>query len=225
MKTGLLIFFIGIMELQGFAQSAGKIDSSYDNIYYRERMDLFNGLPRQQKGIVFLGNSITERGTWQELLPGRNVINRGIGGDNTFGVLARLDGVLKDHPSVIFLLIGINDIGRGLPISVIADNYRRIADRVREESPNTKLYLQSVLPMNDAILAMDYLKNKKDSIIALNAAIKRIAVEKHLEYIDLHPVFADAKGDLRPDMTVDGIHLKPAAYIPWVAYLEIKRYL
>jgi lysophospholipase L1-like esterase len=225
MKTNLLIFFFGIMGIQAFAQPAKKIDSSYDNIYYRERMDLFNGLPRQPKGIVFLGNSITERGAWQELLPGRKVINRGIGGDNTFGVLARLDGILKDEPSVIFLLIGINDLGRGLPISVIADNYRRIADRVREGAPHTKLYLQSVLPMNDAILAMDYLKNKKDSILALNEVIKKIAIEKHLEYIDLHPVFADAKGDLRPDMTVDGIHLKPAAYIPWVAYLKNKKYL
>ncbi|MCW3092943.1 MAG: family lipase [Ferruginibacter sp.] len=222
-KTFLLVLSLLIV-MNGQAQQK-KIDSSYNNIYYQQRMDLYNGLPHQKKAIVFLGNSITERGPWSELIPGKAVINRGIGGDNTFGVLARLDKVLEDKPAVIFLLIGINDIGRSLPVTVIANNYRRIVERVQAQSPKTTLYLQSVLPMNDSILTAAYLKNKKDTILALNKEIIKLAEEKKLTYINLHEVFADANGDLKPALALDGIHLKPAAYIQWVDYLRKKKLL
>ena len=222
-KTFLLL--LSLLSLMNMQAQQKKIDSSYNNIYYQQRMDLYNGLPHQKKAIVFLGNSITERGSWQELIPGKTVINRGIGGDNTFGVLARLDKMLEDKPAVIFLLIGINDIGRSLPVTVIAGNCRRIVEKVQAQSPKTTLYLQSVLPMNDSILAAAYLKNKKDTILSLNKEIIKLAEEKKLTYINLHEVFADANGDLKPALALDGIHLKPAAYIQWVDYLRKKKFL
>lgn len=217
----LLSFHIS---MSGWTQQK-KIDSSYNNNYYQQRMDLYNGLPHQKKTIVFLGNSITERGPWQELIPGKAIVNRGIGGDNTFGVLARLDKVLEDQPAIIFLMIGINDIGRSLPVTVIANNFRRIVEKVQTQSPKTILYLQSVLPMNDSILSAAYLKNKKDTILALNKEIFQLAGEKKLVYINLHEVFADSKGDLKASLALDGIHLKPAAYIDWIDYLRKKKLL
>lgn len=202
-----------------------KIDSSYNNSYYQGRMELFKSLQGQKHAIVFLGNSITERGQWGELLPGKIIMNRGIGGDNTFGVIARLDDVLIYKPRKIFLLIGINDIGRGLPLEIIAGNYRRIVERIKALSPGTVINIQSVLPMNDAVLKADYLKNKNDSVLQLNKKIRAIADSYHLQYIDLHAVFADSKGILKRDMTIDGIHLNPAAYVVWVNYLKTKKYL
>ncbi|RZS75854.1 GDSL-type esterase/lipase family protein [Pseudobacter ginsenosidimutans] len=202
-----------------------KIDSSYNNTYYQQRMELFRVLPAQKNAILFLGNSITERGPWQELLPGKPVVNRGIGGDNTFGLLARLDSHLLIKPKVIFLLIGINDIGRGLPTEVSANNYRRIVERIRTVCPKAKLYIQSILPMNERILTAAYLKNKKNKVIALNNEIKKIAAEYALTFIDLHPVFADEQGELHANMTIDGIHLRPAAYAKWVEFLKAKKYL
>ena len=202
-----------------------KIDSSYNNTYYQQRMELFRVLPAQKNAILFLGNSITERGPWQELLPGKPVVNRGIGGDNTFGLLARLDSHLLIKPKVIFLLIGINDIGRGLPTAMSANNYRRIVDRIRTVCPKAKLYIQSILPMNERILTAAYLKNKKDKVIALNNEIKKIAAEYALTFVDLHEVFADAQGELYANMTIDGIHLRPSAYAKWVEFLKAKKYL
>lgn len=208
------------------AAAQQKIDSSYNNSYYQGRMEIFRSLPATRHAIVFLGNSITERAQWQELLPGKKILNRGIGGDNSFGVLARLDSILVDQPAKLFLDIGINDIGRGLPISVITDNYRRIIERVRSLSPGTRMYLESVLPMNDAVLTAAYLKNKKDTVLALNRNILALAKEYKLPYVDLHnDVFADVQGDLKKEMTVDGIHLRPAAYVLWVDYLKKKKYL
>ena len=205
--------------------AVAKIDSSYNNTYYQQRMELFRELPAQKNAILFLGNSITERGPWQELLPGKPVVNRGIGGDNTFGLLARLDSHLVMKPKVIFLLIGINDIGRGLSTEVSANNYRRIVDRIRTVCPKAKLYIQSILPMNEKILTAAYLKNKKDKVIALNQEIRKIAVERNLTFIDLHAVFADPHGELHASMTIDGIHLRPSAYAKWVEFLKAGHYL
>ncbi len=202
-----------------------KIDSSYNNTYYQGRMELFVTLPQTPNAVVFLGNSITERGMWHELLPGKAVMNRGIGGDNTFGVLARISPIIASKPSKLFLLIGINDIGRNLPVAVIAANYEKIVKRFRTESPKTTVYLQSVLPMNDDILKAAYLKNKGHLIIELNEKIKEIAVKYKLTYVNLHDVFNDGKDKLKAELTADGIHINPPAYGLWVDYLKKKKYL
>lgn len=213
-----------LMSVRAVAQTV-KIDSSYDNVYYKGRMELFESLPATKKAIVFLGNSITERGMWHELLPGKVIMNRGIGGDNTFGVLARLQSVVSCHPDKVFLLIGINDIGRNLPVEVIADNYEKIINRFKKGSPKTTLYVQSVLPMNDDVLTAAYLKNKGHLIVQLNEKIKALAEKYNLVYINLHEIFNTGEGKLKPELTMDGIHIKPTAYVLWVNYLKSKKYL
>jgi lysophospholipase L1-like esterase len=223
------IILTGILFLQLVSASAQTttqaIDSNFNNSYYQGRMELFNSLPVEKNAIVFLGNSITERGAWSELLPGKAVLNRGIGGDITFGVLARLNEIVKSSPKKLFLLIGINDLSRGIPTDIILRNYEKIINQVKQRSPSTKIYVQSVLPLNDAVLQYDYLKNKKQLILKLNDGIKTIATRMKVSYIDLHPVFADTNGNLKNGLTDDGIHLKPAAYVLWVDYLKKNKYL
>lgn len=51
----------------GFSAMAQTIDSTYDNGHYKDRLALFSTLPQQKKAIVFLGNSITEAGKWNEI--------------------------------------------------------------------------------------------------------------------------------------------------------------
>lgn len=220
-----LIYIACLFPIAAIAQDKPKIDSSYANWYYEGRMELYDQLNNQQADILFLGNSITERGEWHELLPGRKVANRGIGGDNTFGVLARLDGVIAQRPKKLFLLIGINDIGRGLPVEVILNNYRSILTKLAQGLPKTKIIVESVLPMNESKLAYDYLKNKADNVKALNEGIKKLASEFDLPYLNLHELFADEHGALKADYTKDGIHLLPEAYVDWVAWLKKKKQL
>ena len=116
--------------------------------HYPQRIAVFEQEPVVTGRIIFLGNSITEMGNWKKLLNDTTVINRGIGGDITFGVLKRLDDVIKRQPSKLFLLIGINDIAKDIPDAVIADNIRKIILRVQAESPSAKIYVESILPVN-----------------------------------------------------------------------------
>lgn len=221
----MLLLVFSAATVVGYAQTAAKIDSSYANWYYQARYDLFQRLADKKVDIVFLGNSITERGDWNELIPGKRVANRGIGGDNSFGVLARLDGLIAQRPSQVFLMIGINDLGRGLPVEVIVHNYRRILERLRAGLPGTRIYLQSVLPLNESLLKYDYLKGKNARVKQLNEELVKLAGEYGHPFVNLHEVLADAAGELKKDYTMDGIHLKTEAYLVWVEYLRKNNFL
>lgn len=202
------------------AQEKVSVDSAYNNSHYRERMELFAKMPATKKGIVFLGNSITEAGKWNDLLPGRKVMNRGISGDNSFGVVARMPSIIKDKPSKIFLMIGINDLKREVPVEVIAENYKRIISAIKTSSPGTKLYLQSVLPVNDSLLIVPFRKIRNEDIIKLNQQLQLLADGKKIIYVDLHKVFAESNGQLKANETPDGIHLKISSYAAWVEHLK-----
>lgn len=86
-------------------------------------------------GIIFLGNSITEIDDWKKVLNDTTVINRGIRGDITFGVLKRLKDITNRQPSKLFILLGINDIGKDIPESVIVNNYLKIVKDVHTKCP------------------------------------------------------------------------------------------
>ncbi len=58
-----------------------------------QRIAQFNKEPIVTGKVMFLGNSITEMGDWKKVLHDSTVINRGIAGDVTYGILKRLKDV------------------------------------------------------------------------------------------------------------------------------------
>ncbi|EHQ26822.1 GDSL-type esterase/lipase family protein [Mucilaginibacter paludis] len=207
------------------AQLFNNVDSNYVNSHYTERLDFFKKMPDQKHEIVFLGNSITEGGEWQEIIPGRAVLNRGISGDVSYGVLARMDDVLSSRPDKIFLLIGINDLKRGTSAEAILSVYGRIIKQVRQQSPKTKLYIQSILPVNEQMLPQIYNKINNSIIKSLNGQLQQLCNTPEVIYVDLHPTFEDGSGQLKKDWSIDGLHLRAAAYIQWVNRLKFLKVL
>ena len=106
----------------------------------------FGELDIKLGNVVFLGDSITARGAWQEIFPNAVVRNRGIGGDDARGVLARIDQVSSGRPAQVFLLIGANDLGIGVAEADIVANIRKILDEIHSLSPQTQIYVQSIMP-------------------------------------------------------------------------------
>src|ERR1700743_3949641 len=94
------------------------------------RLAQFSKEPVVTGKVIFLGNSITEMGNWKKVLNDTTVINRGIGGDITYGVLKRLKDITDRRPSKIFILLGLNDIGKDIPDAVIAYNYLKIVKEI-----------------------------------------------------------------------------------------------
>lgn len=209
----------------GFSAMAQTIDSTYDNGHYKDRQALFASLPQQKKAIVFLGNSITEAGKWNEIMPGLPVQNRGISGDNSFGVLARLPQIVQAKPAKIFLLIGVNDLKREVPANLIISNCERMLSMIKAGSPRTKVYVQSILPVNDTILIEPFKKVTNANVALVNKAYEELAKQYGYNFVNLHEPFADAKGQLKRAETPDGLHLKVSSYPAWVNYLRSKKYL
>lgn len=195
--------------------------------YYPQRVAIFEKEPVVPGRIVFLGNSITQLGDWKTLLNDSTVINRGIAGDITFGVLKRLEDVTRRQPSKLFLLIGINDIGKDIPDAVIADNIRKIIVRVQAESPSTKIYVQSILPLNPDVPNFPQHYDKQSHVLNTNRLIQKVTEDTHCTYVNIHDLFTDRQGRLDAQYTQDGLHLNPAGsgYQKWVAYLRKQGYL
>lgn len=195
--------------------------------HYPQRIAVFEKEPLETGHIIFLGNSITEMGNWKQLLNDSTVLNRGISGDITFGVLKRLDDVIKRQPSKLFLLIGINDIGKDIPDAVIADNIRKIVMRVQAESPATKIYVESIMPVNPDVPNFPQHYDKQQHIIGTNKLIKKAASQLHIPYVNIHDLFTDKQGRLDAKYTADGLHLTATGggYEKWIAYLRKHGYL
>lgn len=195
--------------------------------HYSQRIAVFEKEPLETGHIIFLGNSITEMGNWKQLMNDTTVLNRGISGDITFGVLKRLDDVIKRQPSKLFLLIGINDIGKDIPDAVIADNIRKIVMRVQAESAATKIYVESIMPVNPDILNFPQHYDKQQHIIGTNKLIKKVTTQLHVPYVNIHELFTDKQGRLDAKYTADGLHLTATGggYEKWIAYLRKQGYL
>ena len=200
-------------------------DSSYHNWYYDSREKLYQRLKSNHYDIIFFGNSITERGPWDELIGIQyKVGNRGIGGDNTYGMKARIQDVVRQRPKKIFLMMGINDIGRGISVERIIENYQAIIKQIKQVSPKTKIYLQSVLPLNDRLLTNKNLIGKSSQIRLLNEQISSLANQHMINYVDIASVLGE-NDVLKEQYTSDGIHVNTRAYIDWVRYLKKNNYL
>ncbi len=223
-RNSIFSFFVWMMGLQ-IVVAQQDIDTSYNTTYYEQKTSLFRLLPDGKGELVFLGNSITDIGEWAEIWQNKKVINRGISSDNTFGVLARMDDVLASKPKKIFLLIGINDIARNTPDSVIINNFKKIIQRVQSASGKTKLYVQSILPTNNQFTQFTRHQNKEAHLLFINHALEQICQQQNVTYVDLYSRFLDKEGRLDKQYTNDGLHLMGAGFMLWKTILKEKCYL
>lgn len=219
------IVMAGLVALSSTAPAQqGNWDSTYRPDIYHVQVDLFRAAKHSKKDIVFLGNSITFWGNWSELLQKKHIKNRGIPGDITFGVLNRLDEIIKGKPRKVFILIGINDIARNIPDSVILRNCRRIIQAIKMASPRTKIFFQSILPVNPSF-GKTKAHYKQNRIRNVNAGLKQLTAEEQVGFIDLYAAFADAGGNLPAHFSFDGLHLVKAGYDRWAGILREGGYL
>tara|TARA_B110000444_G_C18769079_1_gene561542 strand:- start:35 stop:754 length:720 start_codon:yes stop_codon:yes gene_type:complete len=183
---------------------------------YKKIIQEFKKDPLKYNEIVFLGNSITAEGkNWSERLNYPNIKNRGIGGDVTDGVLSRIMEIIYFKPKAVFLLIGINDIWNNDSPNIpspqyIGNNIIKITQAIGWSSPDTKIYVQTILPIEK--------KKFKKSIVEVNKIIK--SNDEEFEVIDLYSVFVNKNGLMTKELTTDGIHLNEKGYKKWVDFIK-----
>lgn len=172
------------------------------------KIKMQNSFIKKETDLIFLGDSKTEGFPLQEMFNDLRVKNRGIAGNTTKDVLSRLQNITSGHPNKIFLEIGLNDLSENVEPQKVFNNFTLICSRIKKESPNTKIFVQSVLPTT---LESKHLNSK---ISAYNDLIKKYCHENNIDYIDLNPHFI-FNAELNRKYTIDGVHLNIEGYKLW----------
>lgn len=157
--------------------------------------------------VIFLGDSITRGGDWQDKFPNLKICNIGYSGDTINGLINRLNMVKAVNPEKVFILIGVNDIKMGQSKESYINSYRELLNGLLEYKPTLHIYVESILPTRKP----EDLNN--DKIIEFNNAIKDMLKSYNdINYIDLYPSFCDKNGELISDYTSGGLHLNSDGY-------------
>jgi lysophospholipase L1-like esterase len=191
--------------------------TGFTNVW-AERHAAWQRNTNNEKGAVaFLGDSITQG--WHSLanaFPNMKVVNRGIGGDTTRGVLYRLNAdVLDLKPKAVVLLIGTNDIGLGANPEDVADNIKAILLELKRSNPHMPVIVCKVMPRSDRNL------HAADKIKKLNALVEAfVKSQPNFVECDTWSIYADANGDCSKDVFPDLLHPNAAGYCKWAAALK-----
>ena len=216
--------------------------AEYTDHYYKRKAIFDKDAPINSNDIVFLGNSLTEGGKWSQYFADVNeklakkggaIRNRGIVGDTFGGIDARLDQILPGQPKTIFFLTGANDVSHNLTADSIANGIINVVRRIKRESPKTKIYLQSLLPINESFKRYRLLTGKTAMFSEINAKLKEMAKEEKVTFIEIYPLFlTNGPEDLKlpaseqvlnPNITRDGLHLTQDGYKIWAE--AIRKYV
>jgi lysophospholipase L1-like esterase len=161
---------------------------------------------------VVVGDSL---GLWlpAEYLPrNRFWLNQSISGETTGQILRRLHYFDAARPDKIHVMAGINDLKNGASDDEIVRNMRQILIHLRQQHPQAQIVVHSILPTRLGNLPTD-------RISRVNGYIAYIANQQGATFVDLQPEFADSYGQLRRELTTDGLHLSFQGYQVWQATL------
>lgn len=175
---------------------------------------------KDEKRVVFMGDSITDSWKLNEYFPNQPFVNRGISGQTTPQMLLRFrPDVINLKPKVVVILAGTNDISGNtgpMTLEAIEGNLASMVELAHANGIN--VVLASVLPVSD------YNKDKNDKqiirtvqrppaqILALNVWIKNFCAERKLVYLDYFTATVDDKGFLKAEIANDGLHPNAKGY-------------
>jgi len=216
-KFGLIMLATAFLAMP-FSVQAQRTDIY--NVANIKRYDAANQeLPAKQKKekrVVFMGNSITEG--WAKAHPdwfkANNYIGRGIGGQTSPQMLLRFQAdVIALQPDVVVINAGTNDIAENTgtyhPSFTLA-NIKSMAEIARANG--IKVILTSVLP-HDGFRWNKEVTDVVRKVDELNMAIKSYADENKIPYVDYHVDMRDEKGAMKAELSNDGVHPYPDAYL------------
>lgn len=166
-------------------------------------------------GIVFLGDSLTQRYPLADFYPNMPIYNRGIDGDTTLGVLKRLDvSVFALQPSLVVLQIGTNDLQVAeLPLEATVENIQTIIQKIHHKLPQTNIMLVSLYPVNETpdklIEKIVVGPRQNKDLMWINDHLKHI---ENVTFVNVYPALLDTSGNLEMRFTKEGLHLSLNGY-------------
>ena len=191
--------------------------------------------PKCKKGqVLFTGSSLQEnfpieRFVNEKYQEKKIVYNRGIGGYTTREMLLEMGPMAIDlKPKKVFINIGTNDLADPtLSLEQIMENYEKIICQIKKEVKGVKIYMMAYYPGNIDVAA-DYMVGTlkirtNEKIAKANQMVKELAEKTKCKYIDLNYCIQDQDGKLRPEFSLEGLHINEDAYR--AIFPEIEKYI
>jgi len=183
--------------------------------HYANRMKTFLEEDITTGGIVFLGDSQTDRFPLHKAFPnglhGKRVYNRGIGGDRIEGLLERLDvSVIALEPTEIYCLIGGNDVGypEDYKDGNLKPGYERLYKSLKAIAPQAKIHAFPCPPQTSPKLyPLKPISNRQ---------LKEVCEAEGIEFLDMFSDFTTSEGVYRHGLNSDRAHMSIAGYLTWM---------
>ncbi|MBN2880324.1 MAG: lysophospholipase [Clostridia bacterium] len=177
--------------------------------------------------IVFAGSSLAEQFPINEMLQSLNsehiIYNRGVSGDKIDDLTGDIETLIFDlAPSKLFINIGSNDIGsEDYNEDILIEKYHMLLQCIKERLPDTIMYVLAYYPVNpnkNAFLSkvekkFMFANRTNQNIQSINARLEKLCEQMNLAFINVYDVLLGEDGNLENNLTVEGIHLWPDAYI------------
>ncbi len=119
--------------------------------------------------------------------------------------------------SKVYMMVGINELGRGTNESY-GEAYKQVMDRILEINPDAIIYVNSIMHVTKEKSEGDPIFNN-GAINVRNMAVIPYVDCQHIFFLNVNDVLDDGEGNLRAELSGDGIHLKGSCYEPWHQYL------
>jgi lysophospholipase L1-like esterase len=156
-----------------------------------------------------LGDSITEGANWNKIFGRTDISNQGIGEDTTEGFVNRLEYIYQLNPELCFIMGGINDLGKNIPINNVFNNIKTIVKELDEH--NIKAIIQSTLYVSKK---WPFWEKRNKDVMELNFLLEKYCLENDIEFININHVVS--KDETLEEMyTNDGVHLLENGYEKW----------
>ena len=139
-------------------------------------------------------------------------LNQSISGETTHQIRQRLPDFAGTRPDTIHLMAGINDLRQGATDGDVVQNINQILLHLRQQHPQARVILHSILPTRLESLP-------RDRIALINRHLAYVANQRGADFLDLQATFTDDQGQLRRELTTDGLHLSRQGYAIWQAAL------
>lgn len=170
---------------------------------------------KKYENIVFLGDSITEYYPIDKIYGDLPVIKSGISGYKTTDVITRLNTMVYQYnPTSVFILLGTNDLARNKQedYDLAVNNMKSIINNIKKNRSYSKIYVESLLPVNENINKSMVASRKNSMIKDFNEEIKSYCLQNDVTYIDIYDEFIDDDGNYSSDYTNDGLHPNDLCY-------------
>ena len=168
----------------------------------------------QRDTLTFNNDYYFSKRNVEELVPvtGQNIVMLG---DCISGMINRVQPIVDGRPKAIFIMGGANDLlFSKISNEKLLQQYERLLDIIARETPRTRVYIQSLLPLNEAHNEA-FMKGKNARFAEFNALLRAMAERRGLTFIDIWSAM-QRNGELPEEYTFDGIHLKAAGYAVWI---------